>query len=181
MSRIGNKPVSVPAGVKVTVAPDLVTVEGPKGKLDFPVASFITVEYDEAAQVLRVSRANDERQSRAFHGLTRAMLQNMVIGVTAGYEKRLELVGVGYIAAVQNNVLQLRVGMANELQVPIPADLKVTCPDQTHVLITGIDKQKVSQFAASTRALREPEPYKGKGIRYQGENVRRKQGKVMAK
>ena len=179
MSRIGKKPVAVPAGVTVTVADSKVTVEGPKGKLEFPVADFISVKV-EGGQVI-VDRADDERQSRAFHGLTRAMIQNMVIGVTQGYEKRLELVGVGYICAVQNNVLQLRVGMANELQVPIPEGLNVVCPDQTHAVITGIDKQKVSQFAASTRALRPAEPYKGKGIRYQGENIRRKAGKVVAK
>lgn len=179
MSRIGKKPVLVPAGVTVTVEASKVTVEGPKGKLEFPVASFITVTVEDGKVI--VDRADDERQSRAFHGLTRAMIQNMVVGVTAGYEKRLELVGVGYIAAVQNNTLQLRVGMANELQIPIPEGLSVTCPDQTHVLITGIDKQQVTQFAASTRAKRPVEPYKGKGIRYQGENVRRKQGKVVAK
>ena len=179
MSRIGKKPVAVPAGVTVTVADSKVTVEGPKGKLEFPVADFISVKV-EGGQVI-VDRADDERQSRAFHGMTRAMIQNMVVGVTQGYEKRLELVGVGYICAVQNNVLQLRVGMANELQVPVPEGLKVTCPDQTHAVITGIDKQKVSQFAASTRALRPAEPYKGKGIRYQGENIRRKAGKVVAK
>ncbi|MBE6427335.1 MAG: 50S ribosomal protein L6 [Planctomycetaceae bacterium] len=179
MSRIGKKPIAVPAGVTVTVADSKVTVEGPKGKLEFPVASFITVTVEDG--VITVDRANDERQSRAFHGLTRAMINNMVIGVTAGYEKRLELVGVGYVAAIQNNQLEMRVGMANELKIPIPAGLQVTCPDQTHVLITGIDKQQVTQFAASTRALRPVEPYKGKGIRYQGENVRRKQGKVVAK
>ncbi len=179
MSRIGKKPITVPAGVTVTVADSKVTVEGPKGKLEFPVASFITVAVEDGA--IKVDRANDERQSRAFHGLTRAMINNMVIGVTAGYEKRLELVGVGYVAAIQNNQLEMRVGMANELKIPIPAGLQVTCPDQTHVLITGIDKQQVTQFAASTRALRPVEPYKGKGIRYQGENVRRKQGKVVAK
>ena len=179
MSRIGKKPVAVPAGVTVTVADSKVTVEGPKGKLEFQIADFISVKVEDG-QVI-VDRANDERQSRAFHGMTRAMIQNMVIGVTQGYEKRLELFGVGYICAVQNNVLQLRVGMANELQVPIPEGLKVVCPDQTHAVITGIDKQKVSQFAASTRALRPAEPYKGKGIRYQGENIRRKAGKVVAK
>lgn len=179
MSRIGKKPITVPAGVTVTIADSKVTVEGPKGKLEFPVASFITVTVEDGA--VKVDRANDERQSRAFHGLTRAMINNMVIGVTAGYEKRLELVGVGYVAAIQNNQLEMRVGMANELKIPIPAGLQVTCPDQTHVLITGIDKQQVTQFAASTRALRPVEPYKGKGIRYQGENVRRKQGKVVAK
>ena len=121
------------------------------------------------------------QRRRALHGLTRSLVQNLIVGVTQGYERKLEIVGVGYIATVQNGVLQLRVGLANELQVPIPADLKVTCPDQQHVLIKGIDKQKVTQFAAHVRALRKPEPYKGKGIRYDGEVVRRKQGKVMAK
>ncbi|MDO4573803.1 MAG: 50S ribosomal protein L6 [Planctomycetia bacterium] len=179
MSRIGKKPIEVPAGVKVEITDTLVTVEGPKGKLELACVPCITVK-QEGSEII-VERKDEERWSRAMHGTTRAELANMIIGVTAGYEKRLELVGVGYIAAVQNNTLQLRVGMANELQVPIPEGLQVSCPDQTHVLITGIDKQKVSQFAASTRALRKPEPYKGKGIRFQGENVRRKQGKVMAK
>ena len=105
----------------------------------------------------------------------------MIVGVTQGFERRLEIVGVGYIAAVQNGVLQLRVGYADELQKPIPEGLTVTCPDQQHVLIKGIDKQQVGQFAAEVRALRKPEPYKGKGIRYEGEVVRRKQGKVMVK
>ena len=105
----------------------------------------------------------------------------MMVGVTQGYEKRLELVGVGYIAAIQGQVLQLRVGLANELQVPIPAGLKVACPDQQHIVIQGIDKQLVGQFAAEVRALRKPEPYKGKGVRYLGEQVRRKQGKAMVK
>ncbi len=180
MSRIGNKPIAVPAGVKPTISESLIVIEGPKGKLEFPIAPRITVAVDEKNQIV-VSRINDERQSRAFHGMTRAMINNMIIGVTAGYEMRLELVGVGYVAAIQNNQLQCRVGMANELQFPIPEGLKVTCPDQTHVLIQGIDKQQVTQFAAAVRAKRPPEPYKGKGIRYQGENVRRKQGKVMAK
>ncbi|MDO4551269.1 MAG: 50S ribosomal protein L6 [Planctomycetia bacterium] len=181
MSRIGNKPITLPQGVKTTITEDLIVVEGPKGKLEFPIAAWIKVSLDEEKNVVNITRANDERKSRAFHGLTRAMINNMVIGVTSGYEKRLELVGVGYVAAVQNQVLQLRVGMATEVQVPIPAGLTVTCPDQTHVLIQGIDKQQVTHFAAAVRAKRPPEPYKGKGIRYQGENVRRKQGKVMAK
>ena len=181
MSRIGRKPIVVPKDVKVTIADSKVSVEGPKGQLEFPVASFITVEFDEEKALINIDRINDERQSRAFHGLTRAMIQNMIIGVKDGYEKRLELSGVGYIAAVQHNTLQLRVGMANELQIPIPEGLTVTCPDQQHVLIKGINKQQVSQFAASTRAKRPPEPYKGKGIRYQGEVIRHKQGKVAAK
>lgn len=181
MSRIGNKPVAVPNGVKVSIADSTVTVEGPLGKLDLTHRPEVSVSYDDEAKAVAVTRVNDERASRAFHGLTRALLQNMMVGVTQGYEKKLELQGVGYIAAIQNNELQLRVGLANELHKAIPEGLDVTCPDQQHVLVKGIDKQKVGQFAAEVRALRKAEPYKGKGIRYEGEAVRRKQGKVMAK
>jgi large subunit ribosomal protein L6 len=181
MSRLGKKPVAVPAGVKVNLADQSIALEGPLGKLEWKLPPEISVEFDADAKTLSVNRANDGRQARALHGLGRAMVQNMVVGVTQGYERRLEVVGVGYIAAIQNGVLQLRVGLANELQKPIPADLKVTCPDQQHVVIKGIDKQRVTQFAAEVRSLRKPEPYKGKGIRYEGEAVRRKQGKVMAK
>jgi large subunit ribosomal protein L6 len=181
MSRIGRKPVAVPAGVKVAVNGRVVSAEGPKGKLDWEFRPEIRVEHDAAAKALTVSRGSDARLDRALHGLTRAVLQNMMVGVTQGYEKRLELVGVGYIAAILGQTLQLRVGMANELQVPIPAGLKVACPDQQHIVIQGIDKQLVGQFAAEVRALRKPEPYKGKGIRYLGEQVRRKQGKAMVK
>lgn len=181
MSRLGKKPVAVPAGVKVNVAEQTITVEGPLGKLDWQFRPEVTVQYDATANQVSVGRQGEDRASRALHGLTRAILQNMIVGVTQGYEKRLEIVGVGYIAAIQGGVLQLRVGLANELQKPIPTDLKVTCPDQQHVVIKGIDKQRVSQFAAEVRSLRKPEPYKGKGIRYEGEAVRRKQGKVMAK
>ncbi len=181
MSRIGNKSVLVPSGVKVVVAEGSVTVEGPLGLLEMPLRPEVSVAYDDVAKSITVRRAKDDRASRAFHGLTRATLQNMMVGVTQGYQKKLELQGVGYIAAIQNNELQLRVGLANELHKPIPEGLKVTCPDQQHVLVKGIDKQKVGQFAAEVRALRKAEPYKGKGIRYEGEAVRRKQGKVMAK
>jgi large subunit ribosomal protein L6 len=181
MSRIGNKPVEVPKGVKVNLAERTVTVEGPLGRLDLTYRQEVSVDYDEAAGIVTVRRANDGRTARALHGLTRALLQNMLTGVTQGYQKKLELQGVGYIAAIQNNELQLRVGLANELQKPIPVGLDVTCPDQQHVHVKGIDKQQVGQFAAEVRALRKAEPYKGKGIRYEGEAVRRKQGKVMAK
>lgn len=181
MSRMGKKPVPVLAGVKVAIDGQKVTIEGPLGKLEWVCAPEVVVEHDQATKMLVVTRHGETRQARALHGLTRALLQNMVVGVTKGYEKKLEIVGVGYIAAIQNGVLQLRVGLANELQKPIPVELKVTCPDQQHVLVKGIDKQKVSQFAAEVRSLRKPEPYKGKGIRYEGEVVRRKQGKVMAK
>lgn len=181
MSRLGKKPVSVPAGVKVSIAEQVLTVEGPLGKLEYAFRPEISLDHDAETKTLTVARRDDGRLARALHGLTRALVQNMMVGVTQGYEKKLEIVGVGYIAAIQNGVLQLRVGLANELQKPIPVELKVTCPDQQHVLIKGIDKQKVTQFAAEVRALRKPEPYKGKGIRYDGEAVRRKQGKVMAK
>jgi large subunit ribosomal protein L6 len=181
MSRLGRKPVSVPDGVKVAINEHVVNIEGPKGKLQWEFRPEVAVEFDAAAKTLTVSRHNDERLARALHGLTRAVMQNMMVGVTQGYEKRLELVGVGYIAALQGQTLQLRVGFANELQVPIPAGLKVACPDQQHIVVQGIDKQLVGQFSADVRALRKPEPYKGKGIRYLGEPVRRKQGKAMVK
>jgi large subunit ribosomal protein L6 len=181
MSRIGKKPVPVPAGVKVHIADCTVTIEGAKGKLTWQHRPEVSVAYDEAAKTLVVSRRDDERQTRALHGLTRALLVNMIVGVTEGYEKRLEIQGVGYLAAIQGKVLQLRVGLANELQVNIPDGLNVTVPDQQHIVIQGIDKQQVGHFTAAVRALRKPEPYKGKGIRYVGEAVRRKQGKAMVK
>lgn len=181
MSRIGNKPVQVPDGVKVQVSDHTVSVEGPLGKLQWEHRPEISVAYDQKTKTINVTRLGDQRQSRALHGLTRALIQNMVTGVTAGYEKRLEIHGVGYLAAVQDRVLQLRIGLAHEVHVNIPQELNVTCPDQQHILIRGIDKQLVGQFAAEIRALRKPEPYKGKGIRYYGEQVRRKQGKAMVK
>ncbi len=181
MSRLGRKPVTVPAGVQVALSDRVVSVEGPKGKLQWEFRPEVSVEHDASAKTLTVSRQSDQRLARALHGLTRAMMQNMMVGVTQGYEKRLELVGVGYIGAVLGQTLQLRVGLANELQVPIPTGLKVACPDQQHIVVQGIDKQLVGQFAAEVRALRKPEPYKGKGIRYMGEQVRRKQGKAIVK
>lgn len=181
MSRIGKKPVAVPDSVKVAIADHKITVEGPLGKLEQEFRPEIDLAFDADAKAVTVSRNCETRLARALHGLSRSLVRNMIEGVTKGYEKRLEIVGVGYIAALQKDVLQLRVGFANELQKPVPAGLKVTCPDQQHVVIKGIDKQLVGQFAAEVRALRKPEPYKGKGIRYEGEAVRRKQGKVMAK
>lgn len=181
MSRIGKKPVPVPDGVRIGLADDTITVEGPLGKLQWRYRPEISVAYDEKTRQITLSRPDDQRPTRALHGLTRALVQNMVVGVTQGYQKRLEIVGVGYLAAVQGKTLQLRVGFANELQVPIPEGLEVICPDQQHISIKGVDKQKVGQFAAEVRARRKPEPYKGKGIRYEGEQVRRKQGKAMVK
>jgi large subunit ribosomal protein L6 len=181
MSRIGKKPVKIPSGVKASVAGNKLSVEGKLGKLEYNFRPEIKVDVDSAAGSLQVDRTTETRQARALHGLSRALIQNMMKGVTEGYEKKLEIVGVGYIAAIQKGVLQLRVGFANEIQKPIPAGLNVTCPDQTHVIIKGIDKQQVGQFAAEVRSVRKPEPYKGKGIRYDGEVVRRKAGKAMSK
>jgi large subunit ribosomal protein L6 len=181
MSRIGKSPVSVPKGVKASVEGGSLKVEGPLGKLEHAIHPAVSVEVDGGAAEIRVTRSGDHRVARSVHGLTRALAANMVEGVSKGYEKKLEIVGVGYLAALQKNTLQLRVGFANELQVAIPAGLTVTCPDQTHIHIKGIDKQLVGQFAAEVRALRKPEPYKGKGIRYENEQVRRKAGKAVTK
>ncbi len=179
MSRVGNKPVPVTSGVKVAVSGQKINVEGPLGKLDFEFRPEISVAVDGNNVV--VKRANDERESKALHGLTRSLIENMVEGVSKGFEKRLEVVGVGYLAAIKGDVLQLRVGYANEVHKKIPKGLKVTCPDQTHVVIVGCDKQVVGQFAAEVRAARKPEPYKGKGVRYQGEVVKIKAGKSATK
>jgi large subunit ribosomal protein L6 len=181
MSRIGKIPVAVPDKVKVAVSGGEVAVEGPLGKLKQSFLPLVEVKFDEAAKKVLVTRKQESNQAKAVHGLTRALLQNMVEGVTKGYEKKLEIIGVGYLAAIQKNKLQLRVGFANEIHLPIPAGLTVTLPDQTHIVIKGIDKQAVGQFAAEVRAVRKPEPYKGKGIRYDGEQVRRKAGKAVTK
>ena len=178
MSRIGKKPVPIVDGVKVNVSQREITVEGKLGKLVWTHRPEVDVVVEADKKQVVVSRKSDDRLPRALHGLTRALIRNMVEGVSKGYEKKLEIQGVGYLAAIQKDVLQLRVGFANEVQKPIPAGLTVTCPDQTHILIKGTDRQKVGQFAAEVRAVRKPEPYKGKGIRYDGEQVRRKAGKT---
>ena len=178
MSRIGKKPVSIPADVKVSLNVRQFTAEGPKGKLTWEFRPEVKVTLSDDGQTIEVSRHDDNRQSRALHGLTRSLIENMVLGVQQGYEKKLEIVGVGYLGAIKGQVLQLRVGFANEIQKKIPDGLEVTCPDQTHVVIRGCDKQKVGQFAAEVRSVRKPEPYKGKGIRYQGEHVKLKPGKA---
>lgn len=177
MSRIGKKPVPVVEGVKVTVHDGLIAVEGPKGKLEFKHRPEVQVVVDEDGKNVTVSRGTEERTARELHGLTRAVINNMIVGVKDGYEKRLEVIGVGYLAAISGKILQLRVGFANELKKEIPSELEVTCPDQTHIVVRGCDKQKVGQFAAEVRSLRKPEPYKGKGIRYQGEQIKLKPGK----
>jgi large subunit ribosomal protein L6 len=178
MSRIGKKPVPIPSGVKVGVDSREITVEGKLGKLVWSHRPEVQVAVTDDGKTVNVTSDGATRETRALHGLTRALIQNMVVGVSTGYEKKLEIQGVGYLAAIQNGELQLRVGFANEIHKMIPAGLDVTCPDQTHIVIKGSDKQKVGQFAAEVRAVRKPEPYKGKGIRYDGEQVRRKAGKT---
>ncbi len=175
MSRIGNKPVPIIDGVKVNVAGGTISVEGPKGKLSYAHRPEVDIAVEE--KEVKVTRRANDKHSRAFHGLTRSLVNNMIIGVKEGYEKKLELQGVGYVCQIAGNKLKLRVGLANELVKEIPVGLEVTCPDQTHVDVKGCDKQKVGQFAAEVRSLRKPEPYKGKGIRYVGEHVKIKPGK----
>lgn len=182
MSRIGKKPVAVPAGVTVelTSARGL-NVKGPKGELSREFRPEVALQYDEAARAITVERLQDTRIANAMHGLTRALVQNMVTGVATGYEKKLEIFGTGYLAAVQGNVLQVRVGFANEVHKTIPAGLEVKCPDQQHIVVSGCDKQLVGQFAADVRAIRPSEPYLGKGIKYEGEVIRRKESKAAGK
>ena len=178
MSRIGTKPIDILDGVKLSVDGRQVSVEGPKGKLQWEHRPEVAVEIDEDGKQIVVKRFREDKTSRALHGLTRSLINNMIVGVKEGYEKRLEVVGVGYLAAVQGKQLQLRVGYANEIKKEIPDGLEVTCPDQTHVVVRGCDKQQVGEFAAEVRAIRKPEPYKGKGVRYQGEHVKLKPGKA---
>jgi len=178
MSRIGKKPVSVPENVQVAIDGREVAIEGPLGKLQYEHRLEIDVRHNAESKEIVVTRNSNDRAARAFHGLTRSLIQNMVEGVTKGYEKRLEIVGVGYIGSIEGDTLSLRVGFANEISKKVPSGLDVTCPDQTHIVVKGCDKQKVGQFAAEVRAVRKPEPYKGKGIRYQGEHVKLKPGKA---
>src|SRR5262249_57213718 len=156
-----------------------VHVEGPKGQLAFSYRPEIDVRYDEAGRQVLISRRDDERENRALHGLTRSLVANMVQGVTNGYTKKLEIVGVGYQAQLKKaNTVALQVGYANQVVLEAPPGVTVTLPDATHITISGPDKQAVGQFAADVRKVRPPEPYKGKGIRYEGEFIRRKAGKA---
>lgn len=178
MSRIGKKPVPILDGVKVSLSGSTINIEGPKGKLNYDHRPEVKIEVDKEQNAVVITREKDNKPSRAFHGLTRAIVNNMIVGVKDGYEKKLELQGVGYVATLQGDTLSLRVGFANEVKKKIPVGLEVKCPDNTHIEVTGCDKQKVGQFAAEVRAVRKPEPYKGKGIRYQGEHIKLKPGKA---
>jgi large subunit ribosomal protein L6 len=177
MSRIGKLPVPVPAGVDVTVDDRTVTVKGPKGVLSHSVAVPITVDKGEG--VLEVKRPDDERQSRALHGLTRTLINNMVVGVTEGYEKKLEIVGVGYrVLSKGPTQLEFQLGYSHPITFNAPDGITFTVEGPTRLGVQGIDKQLVGEVAANIRKLRKPEPYKGKGVRYAGEHIRRKVGKA---
>ena len=177
MSRIGRMPVVVPSGVEVAIDGSLVTVKGPKGTLSHSVVTPITVEKTDG--VLNVTRPDDERESRARHGLTRTLVNNMVVGVTEGYEKRLEIVGVGYrVLSKGPTQLEFQLGYSHSVRVQAPEGIEFEVPQPTRIAVRGIDKEAVGQVAANIRKLRKPEPYKGKGVRYAGEHIRRKVGKA---
>jgi large subunit ribosomal protein L6 len=175
MSRIGRLPIDVPANVNVTIDGSAVTVKGPKGELGLTIASPIEVKLD-GAQLL-VTRPDDERMSRSLHGLTRTLIANQIIGVTDGYTKGLDIVGTGYRVAVDGSGITFALGYSHPITVQPPAGITFTVEGNTRVIVSGIDKQAVGEVAANLRKLRKPEPYKGKGIRYTGEIVRRKAGK----
>ena len=177
MSRIGKAPIPVPSGVTVTIADRHITVAGPKGSLDRDIPGAITVRQDDGE--LLVERPNDERQNRAQHGLTRSLVNNMVVGVTEGFTKELEIVGVGYRATAQGpNAIELALGFSHPVHVQAPAGIEFEVPQPTRIFVRGIDKEAVGQVAANIRKIRKPEPYKGKGVRYAGERVLRKAGKT---
>ncbi len=176
MSRVGKQPISVPSGVDVKLDDGRVTVKGPKGQLAQRIPTQIEMQVDDGS--LQFKRPDDKKESRALHGLARALVANMVHGVTQGFVKELTIVGVGYRAQVSGKNLQLSVGYSNPVDMPIPEGIQVSVDQNTNVKIEGIDKQAVGQFAAEVRKVRPPEPYKGKGIRYADEHVRRKVGKA---
>jgi large subunit ribosomal protein L6 len=177
MSRIGKAPIPVPGGVSVALADGTVTVTGPKGALARTIPEGIAVRQD--GEVLVVERPDDQRQHRALHGLTRTLVNNMVVGVTAGYRKELEIVGVGYRAEAQSpTTLKLALGYSHPVIVEAPEGITFEVPTPTRVAVLGIDKEKVGQVAANIRAIRKPEPYKGKGVKYAGEKILRKAGKA---
>ena len=179
MSRIGRAPITIPAGVEVKVDGQHVAVKGPKGALEMNVAPTMKVEVE--AGVIHVSRPNDAKENRSLHGLTRTLVNNMVVGVSEGFSKTLEVNGVGYRAAKEGKNLVLNVGYSHQVIMPETEDIQIDVPDANHIVIKGIDKQKVGQFAAEVRGKRPPEPYKGKGIKYDYEVIRRKEGKTGAK
>ena len=177
MSRIGNSPITVPSGVDVAVDGQEVTVKGSKGELSMTLPGAITATVDEG--LVTVARPDDENESKAMHGLARSLVNNMVIGVSEGYQKKLEIVGVGYRAQAKgSNALELQLGFSHSVSIQAPDGIEFEVPQQTEIIVKGIDKQLVGQVAADIRKWRKPEPYKGKGIRYEGERIIRKAGKA---
>jgi large subunit ribosomal protein L6 len=175
MSRIGKKPVSVPGGVTAAVNGQEVKIKGPKGELKHVLADAMVAKLDQGA--IAIAMREDTKEARAMWGMSRTLVSNLIAGVTEGFSKRLEITGVGYRAAVQGANLQLQLGYSHDIAYPIPQGIQIACPKPTEIVITGIDKQKVGQVAAEIRAFRPPEPYKGKGIKYAGEFIARKEGK----
>jgi large subunit ribosomal protein L6 len=175
MSRIGKKPVSLPSGVTAQVNGQEVKVKGPKGELKHVLADAMVAKLDKDG--IEIAMREDTKEARAMWGMSRTMVANLIAGVTAGFSKRLEITGVGYRAAVQGQNLQLQLGYSHDIAFPIPQGIQVACPKPTEIVVTGIDKQKVGQVAAEIRRFRPPEPYKGKGIKYAGEFILRKEGK----
>jgi large subunit ribosomal protein L6 len=175
MSRIGKKAVAIPSGVTVTLDGQTVTVKGPKGQLSWTVAEEIEVRQENGE--LSVSKRSEGQRAQAMWGLSRSLVANMVTGVTTGFEQTLELVGVGYRAAMKGQALSMQLGFSHDVDIPAPTGITFATPKQTEIKISGIDKQQVGEIAARIRRIRPPEPYKGKGVRYAGENVRRKEGK----
>lgn len=175
MSRIGKKPVAIPGGVTASVDGQMVAVKGPKGELKHVLVDEVIAKLDN--RTIEVTPREDTQRARAMWGMSRTLLANLVTGVTEGFTKKLEITGVGYRAAVQGANLQLQLGYSHDVAYPIPQGIQVQCPKPTEILITGIDKQKVGQVAAEIRRFRPPEPYKGKGVRYAGEFIFRKEGK----
>ena len=178
MSRIGVKPITIPAGVEIKAENGLVTVKGPKGELTQEIAKNLEIKIEDG--VLKVARPNDERETRGQHGLARTLINNMIEGVTNGYEKKLVLVGVGYSVAKQGNKLVIKLGYSHPIELEDPAGITTEAPDATTIIVKGIDKALVGNYAADIRAWREPEPYKGKGVLYDGEVVHKKEGKTGA-
>ena len=175
MSRIGKKPIAIPAGVTVTLDGQTVTVKGPKGQLAWTLAEEVTAKLEGAE--LTLAKAVEGPRAQAMWGLSRTLVSNMVTGVTSGFERTLELVGVGYRAAMKGNALSMQLGFSHDVDIPAPQGISFAVPKQTEIKISGIDKQVVGELAARIRRIRPPEPYKGKGVRYAGEQVRRKEGK----
>lgn len=176
MSRIGKMPVAIPSGVEVTIDGSTVTVKGGNGELTRTFSDIMSIKVEDGNVI--VERPDDSREAKSLHGLTRTLIHNMIVGVSEGYAKKLELVGVGYRAALKGTDLELQLGYSHPVVVPAPENIAFEVPSQTEIIVKGISKEQVGQVAANIRAWRKPEPYKGKGIRYEGEYVRRKLGKA---